>query len=115
MHAKAYIGTTSTQSFDMRHERRSTNSGNREHLNEMAAGSLLYNLTIAVTGDFGIQRTPEKQKQWILYHGGRFANDVCEGVTHLVCSEDHFKKRVKAGKSVYTTADIRLTYVKFVV
>ncbi|KAK4693793.1 hypothetical protein P7C71_g3669, partial [Lecanoromycetidae sp. Uapishka_2] len=51
-------------------------------------------LTIAVTGDFGASRGHEKMKQWIQVNGGRFATEVNDGVTHLICSKDHYREDV---------------------
>ena len=53
--------------------------------------------TIAVTGDFGPNRTSEKMKSWIQHHAGRFSHDISSGVTHLICSKEHFKKEVAMG------------------
>ncbi|KAM0805679.1 hypothetical protein BDR22DRAFT_968894 [Usnea florida] len=54
----------------------------------------LKRLTIAVTGDFGEQRSVEQMRRWIHVNGGTFAYDVSAEVTHLVCSKEHFKKSV---------------------
>ena len=59
----------------------------------------LKSLTIAVTGDFGEQRSVEQMRKWIYVNGGKFAYDVSAGVTHLVCSKEHFKKNVIMGKT----------------
>ena len=48
--------------------------------------------TIAVTGDFGQNRSLEKMRQWIQVNDGTFSYDVNSDVTHLICSKEHFKK-----------------------
>ena len=63
----------------------------------------LKRLTIAVTGDFGEQRSVEQMRKWIHVNGGKFAYDVSAEVTHLVCSKEHFKKSVTMGKTYSTT------------
>lgn len=55
--------------------------------------------TIAVTGDFGNARPYEKIKHWIEFQGGTFATKVDTNVTHLVCSQKHYKKNVAMGES----------------
>lgn len=52
---------------------------------------------IAVTGDFGPNRTTDKMKSWIQHHAGRFSNEISSNVTHLICSKEHFKKEVAMG------------------
>ena len=47
---------------------------------------------IAVTGDFGPNRSFEKMRQWIQVNGGIFSYDINPQVTHLVCSKEHFMK-----------------------
>ena len=48
--------------------------------------------TIAVTGDFGQNRSFEKMRQWIHVNGGTFSYEINPDVTHLICSKEHFKK-----------------------
>ena len=50
--------------------------------------------TIALSGDFGKERSHEKIKQWIEANGGTFTTKIDTNVTHLVCSRAHFKKKV---------------------
>lgn len=54
----------------------------------------LEGFTIAVTGDFGPQRSHEKMQQWVEANGGTFAFNITPEVTHLICSREHFKKKV---------------------
>jgi len=59
----------------------------------------LKHFVIAVTGDFGAARSHDKIKQWVQHNGGNFATEMTARVTHLVCSKDHFKKKVAIGKN----------------
>lgn len=52
---------------------------------------------IAITGDFGKQRSHEKIKQWIEANGGTYAERISVEVTHLVCSKKHYKGSVTMG------------------
>ncbi|KAL6715479.1 hypothetical protein ACLMJK_006440 [Lecanora helva] len=52
------------------------------------------NLSIAITGDFGEKRGPEKMKEWIQVNGGKFAPEISSNVTHLICSKRHYKENV---------------------
>ncbi|MCJ1398129.1 hypothetical protein MMC11_001326 [Xylographa trunciseda] len=47
---------------------------------------------IALTGDF--DKPYERVKKWIEIQGGQLTVKIGPDVTHLVCSEDHFKKSV---------------------
>ena len=54
--------------------------------------------TIAVTGDFGKERSHEKMKQWTEKNGGKFVRGISPIVTHLVCSKEDFKTKTPFGK-----------------
>ena len=56
--------------------------------------------TIAVTGSFGPDKDIHKVKQWIEGSGGKYIAKVEEGVTHLVCSQESFKKKSPIGKRI---------------
>lgn len=57
----------------------------------------LKRFTIAITGDFGEQRSPEQIRKWIHVNGGTVAYDISSEVTLLVCSKKHFKNNVSMG------------------
>ena len=65
----------------------------------MTKDQALKKCRIAVTGDFGKARPYEKIKHWIEFQGGSIATKVDSSVTHLVCSQEHFKKNVAMGES----------------
>jgi hypothetical protein len=54
--------------------------------------------TIAISGDFGKERTLEDLKRWISKNGGNYSKNVDQNVTHLVCSKEHYKKESQAVK-----------------
>ena len=58
----------------------------------------LKRLVIAVTGDFGNQRTYPKIKHWVEESGGKFATNITPNVTHLICSLEHYKRSSPMGK-----------------
>ena len=64
----------------------------------MSKKDLLKRLVIAVTGDFGTQRSMDKMKAWIHAHGGSFSPDVSTKVTHLICSKEDYRNQVLLGK-----------------
>ncbi|MCJ1472638.1 hypothetical protein MMC13_001287 [Lambiella insularis] len=49
---------------------------------------------IAVTGDFGSNKSHDKIKKWIETQSGRFVTKISADVTHLVPSKEHFKRQV---------------------
>ena len=56
----------------------------------------LKRFTIAVTGDFGEQRSHGNMKNWIEVQGGKFSRNVTPQVTHLICSKEHWKAKTAA-------------------
>jgi hypothetical protein len=62
------------------------------------AMSILKRCVIAVTGDFGKDRTHSKIRKWVEANGGVFALQVSHEVTHLVCSTEHFKRNAPMGE-----------------
>ncbi|KAL9633021.1 MAG: hypothetical protein Q9164_004947 [Protoblastenia rupestris] len=74
----------------------------------MAARGLLKRFTIAVTGDFGEQRTLEKIRQWICYHGGTFTWEISRKVTHLVCSKENYRKAVATVKQAIELKTVKI-------
>jgi NAD-dependent DNA ligase len=58
---------------------------------------ILKNNVIAITGDFGKQRTPEALKRWIESNGGHYVTKIDENTTHLICSHEAWKKQVGVG------------------
>lgn len=59
----------------------------------------LKRFTIAITGNFGEQRSLEKMRKWIHVNGGTVAQEVNREVTHLICSKKHFKQNVAMGET----------------
>ena len=53
---------------------------------------------IAITGDFGPDRTDDKIKKWIKASGGKFRCGIGSDVTHLVCSVEDYMQDVAMGK-----------------
>lgn len=54
---------------------------------------------IALTGDFGKARPHVKIRHWTEFQGGTVVTKVDVNVTHLVCSQEHYKKNVAMGES----------------
>lgn len=52
---------------------------------------------IAVSGDFGEERSHEKIKRWIEVNGGKYETSITDRTTHLICSKKHWKRRAKMG------------------
>jgi hypothetical protein len=53
---------------------------------------------IAATGDFGPGRTHLDIKRWVDTNGGTFVTSLTEEVTHLICSQEHWRKKVAHGR-----------------
>lgn len=65
----------------------------------MGKRHLLTGDIIAISGDFGKPRSAENLKRWIEGNGGRYSTKVEDGVTHLICSKEHWKSQPAAGKT----------------
>lgn len=78
----------------------------------MAQKAALKKCTIAVTGDFGKSKPPEKIKHWVEFQGGTFASKIDANVTHLVASQEHFKKNVAMGESTLLKTSIERSQSK---
>ncbi|KAJ4305563.1 hypothetical protein N0V90_001094 [Kalmusia sp. IMI 367209] len=52
----------------------------------------LKNLVISAAGDVGPRKGTDQLKKWVENNGGRWTPRVGEGVTHLICSKDTYKK-----------------------
>jgi hypothetical protein len=50
----------------------------------------------------------EKVRQWVSYHGGKFSSTVEANVTHLLCTEANFKKKVAAVQTALKTKDTKI-------
>lgn len=59
-------------------------------------GKVFKDYTITATGDLGKSRTNDALKRWTESKGGKWASKVEAGVTHLVCSKDHWTRNVQA-------------------
>ncbi|KAI9893926.1 MAG: hypothetical protein M1814_005479 [Vezdaea aestivalis] len=59
------------------------------------------NCNIAISGNFGEGKSPEKIEQWIKSAGGTLCRVVCETTTHVVCSDQDWQyKAVKIKNSL---------------
>ncbi|KAI1355798.1 hypothetical protein F5Y01DRAFT_326319 [Xylaria sp. FL0043] len=57
--------------------------------------SMLKDCVVAIAGDLdNPEWREEKVKQWVQYWGGTFSEAVDENVTHLLCTEENYKKRI---------------------
>ena len=72
---------------------------------------ILKNHLIAITGDFGNARSHENIKRWIELNGGDWASSVKPGITHLLCSEAHWKRKVGSGRHVLSIEKLTRTYM----
>lgn len=55
-------------------------------------------LNIAVTGNFGPLRDPEKMKNWVILRGGQVDNEVTERTTHLICTIADYQRNAPNGR-----------------
>ncbi|KAK2871794.1 hypothetical protein FQN49_002818 [Arthroderma sp. PD_2] len=64
-------------------------------------GKTFKNVVISVTGEFGPKA--DKFKQWTEANGGKYSKEVDNGVTHLLATQEAFKKAnsaVRAAKRI---------------
>lgn len=59
-------------------------------------GKCFKGYTITATGDLGKTRTNDALKRWTESNGGKWASKVETGVTHLICTKDHWTRNVQA-------------------
>lgn len=55
---------------------------------------------IAVSGNFGEDRSHEKIKSWIEINGGRYETSITDRTTHLICSKEHWMRKAKMGMHI---------------
>jgi hypothetical protein len=58
--------------------------------------AILSKLIISCSGDVG--QKPEQLKKWVENNGGRWVPKPTKGITHLICSKEHWKREVDSGK-----------------
>lgn len=63
---------------------------------------------IALTGDFGKTSTHEAIKRWIQHHGGKFATEINQETTHLICTVEHWKRKVVAVKQAIRHKGVKI-------
>jgi hypothetical protein len=56
------------------------------------------NITIAIAGDLGGQWSDTNITRWVTQREGTFSQQMDESATHLICSQDEFKKRGPRGE-----------------
>lgn len=66
---------------------------------------------IAVSGDFGEERSHEKIKRWIEVNGGKYESSITDRTTHLICSKSHWKRRAKMGTYVVHLFVLLITWL----
>ena len=69
----------------------------RKTFNKNTTKKIFAGLVIAQTGDFGTSRTHDKIEGWILSAGGTLARTIGADITHLLCTEEDWKKKVAKG------------------
>jgi hypothetical protein len=64
-------------------------------------GNLIFkDCVVAIAGDLtDYEWREEKVRQWVSYWGGTFTPNVDDTVTHLLCTESNFKKKITPVKS----------------
>jgi len=63
----------------------------------MGKGNCFHDLQITVDGNFGMYKRPDQIKQWISAAGGKYSPKLQDSTTHLIVSEDHWKRKVVLG------------------
>ncbi|KZF19658.1 hypothetical protein L228DRAFT_250720 [Xylona heveae TC161] len=64
--------------------------------------------TIAISGEFGPGRSNENIKRWIKNNGGTLASGITEDVTHVVCSEMHYKRKTGIVQKAQVSKKIKI-------
>ncbi|MCJ1233487.1 hypothetical protein MMC14_001445 [Varicellaria rhodocarpa] len=70
--------------------------------------NVLRSCVIAVTGDFGKERSIDRIKLWIEFFGGVFSPRIDARVTHLVCSRADYKQRVTMVRRAQRARNIKI-------
>ncbi|KAF2733931.1 BRCT domain-containing protein, partial [Polyplosphaeria fusca] len=71
-------------------------------------GAALKNTVISATGELGVSY--DQIKKWVNANGGQWSPKVMKGVTHLISSKEHYKKKVD---SVNTAEEIGARIVSY--
>ena len=69
----------------------------------MGGRAILKKCVIAIAGDLGTGRDPRNIQRWVEINGGAFSFSINEGVTHLLCSKEYFKKHKEAIRKYLST------------
>ncbi|KAF2452971.1 hypothetical protein BDY21DRAFT_375163 [Lineolata rhizophorae] len=64
--------------------------------------------TIAISGDFGEARSHENVKRWIENNGGKYATAITKDTTHLICTREHYKRKVTMVKQAEQHKHIKI-------
>ncbi|KAF2122637.1 hypothetical protein BDV96DRAFT_639212 [Lophiotrema nucula] len=59
-------------------------------------GGSLKKLVVSATGEFGSGKSHDQLKKWVDANGGKWCPKVSQGITHLICSKENWKKQVDA-------------------
>jgi hypothetical protein len=63
----------------------------------MSSNPIFKDCVVSIAGDLDDHAwREEKVKQWVQYWGGTFSHIVDSNVTHLLCTEGNYKKKVTA-------------------
>ncbi|TGJ82925.1 hypothetical protein E0Z10_g5863 [Xylaria hypoxylon] len=61
----------------------------------MSSNTIFKDCIVSIAGDLNDYRwSEEKVKQWVRHWGGTFSSIVDANVTHLLCTEENFKKKI---------------------
>lgn len=61
---------------------------------------VLRGVVVAAAGELGEKMTDASLLKWLRNFGGRFSTDFDDSVTHLLATDEQFKKKVERGKSL---------------
>jgi len=74
----------------------------------MGKGNCFHDLHITVIGDFGIYKRPEQIRKWISGAEGKYSSSLKSSTTHVVVTEEHWKRKVKLGISSLAEIEVRV-------
>ncbi|KAI0526529.1 hypothetical protein F5B22DRAFT_586323 [Xylaria bambusicola] len=73
--------------------------------------SILKNCVVSIAGDLDDNDwREEKVKQWVKYQGGKFTDTIDENVTHLLCTEANYKKKIAPVRAALMNKATKIVY-----
>lgn len=76
---------------------------------KISSNPILKDCVVSIAGDLeDYEWREEKVKKWVQYWGGKFSDMEDGNVTHLLCTEKNFKKKIDPVKAALRNRNIEV-------